>query len=115
LHNQTWSFVIRSDPLVRKCNPTQRTSDIWFIPVISLGTSCFIHLTVLALPSPSFVWATEAMRGWSPIPQLCGRGNCCLWITASNRAWLLYGRILTFKVRRFKCHSSPRGRTFFGI
>lgn len=43
LQHQAWTSVMRSDPLVWKCNPTQHTSDTWVSVVISLGTSCYLH------------------------------------------------------------------------
>lgn len=45
----------------------------------------------------------EVVLGWSPIPQLWGSGNGCLWITASKTAWLLWQQNFKLIPRWDKC------------
>jgi hypothetical protein len=64
---ENWASLKRRNPSAWQCNPTQHTGIR-----ISAGISTFWQSTIQSWPclvKPSFVWATEAALGTSPIPQ----------------------------------------------
>jgi hypothetical protein len=71
-----------------------------FPPPYTQSWTCQIKL--------SFVWVVEAVLRWSPIPQLWGSGNGCLWTAACNTAWLLQQQNFKLIPRWDKCINALR-------